>query len=152
MAELLGTVYRGQQAGFGSQQPVSAMLNSLGQQVVMDWLQKAILDGCGFQVRLSTISVVSTGDGTALTDTGAEMAVDAASGTTIIPVYAQVVIETPLDAGEGAIKSVATASTVGTAFTPLALRPGGPGGVATARVDETGGVTVTVELATTTII
>ena len=152
MAELLGTIYRGQQAGFGNQQPVSPMLNTLGQQVVMDWLQKAILDGSGFQVRLSTISVVSTGDGTALTDTGAEMAIDAAAGTTIIPVFAQVAIETPLDAGEGAIKAVATASSAGTAFTPLLLRPGATSAVTTARAAETGGVTVTAELATTTLI
>ena len=150
-----GTVYRSQQGGFGggsSHQSPAAMLNSLGQQVVMDWLQKAILDGCGFQVRLSTISVVSTGDGTALTDTAAEIAVDAASGTTIIPVYSLTAIETPLDAGEGAIKAVATASSAGTAFTPLLLRPGASAAVSTARAAETGAVTVTAELATTTMI
>ena len=141
-----GTVYRSQQGGFGggsSHQSPAAMLNSLGQQVVMDWLQKAILD---------TISVVSTGDGTALTDTAAEIAVDAASGTTIIPVYSLTAIETPLDAGEGAIKAVATASSAGTAFTPLLLRPGASAAVSTARAAETGAVTVTAELATTTMI
>ena len=151
-----GTVYRTQQAGFGggsSQFSPAVMLNNLGQQIIMDWRQKAVLDGCGFQVRpSSTISVTNTGDGTAITDTAAEFCADAATGTVIVPVYMLCSIETPLDAGEGAFKAVSTVSSAGTAVTPLLLRPGASAAVTTARAQETGNVTVTAELVTTTLL
>jgi len=150
--QILGTVYRGQQAGFQNQGGVQPMLNTLGEQVVMDWLTKAVLDGMVYQVRAGTITAPLTGD-VAITDTAAEMAADAASGTTIIPIRFGLSIES-LNGGtlpEFALKSVATVSSAGTAFIPLPLRSDGPAAVSTARVQAAGSVTVTAELATTTL-
>ena len=50
-----------------------------------------------------------------------------------------------------AFKSVATVSSSGTAFVPLPMFSGGSAAVSTARVQATGAVTVTAELATTTL-
>jgi len=145
-------VYRSLGAGFGTGGTPGAWLNTLGQQVVMDWQQAMLLDGRGYQVRAGTISAPVTGDGTAITDTAAEMSADAASGTTIIPVFAQVAVDTPTtDDGEMAIKSVATVSSSGTAFVPLPLKSDGSAATSTARVQATGNVTVTAEVATTTL-
>jgi hypothetical protein len=80
------------------------------------------------------------------------MAVDAASATTIIPIFTNVSVN--LGTGtlhEYAGKSVATVSSAGDAFTPLNLLAGGSAAVSTARVDAAGGVTVTAETATTTL-
>ena len=54
-------------------------------------------------------------------------------------------------ANEYATKSVATVSSAGTAFVPLPMSSGGVAAVSTARVAAAGGVTVTAELATTTL-
>ena len=151
MSDLMGVVYRGQQAGYSNQQPVSAMLNTLGEQVVMDWLQKAVLDGSVYQVRAGTITTPLTGD-VEITDTAAEMSADAATGTTLLPVRLMFDVE----ALGGTLphitsKSVATVSSAGTAFIPLPMRSGGSAAVSTARVQAAGAVTVTAELATTTL-
>ena len=151
MSDLMGVVYRGQQAGYSNQQPVSAMLNTLGEQVVMDWLQKAVLDGSVYQVRAGTITTPLTGD-VEITDTAAEMSADAATGTTLLPVRLMFDVE----ALGGTLphitsKSVATVSSAGTAFVPLNMRSNGSAAVSTARVQAAGAVTVTAELATTTL-
>ena len=52
---------------------------------------------------------------------------------------------------EYATKSVATVSSAGTAFVPLALKSNGAAAVTTARAQTAGGVTVTAETATTTL-
>ena len=81
----------------------------------------------------------------------AEMAIDAASGTTIIPIYNIVQIEL-----QGGVEiemdgmSVGAATTGGDAFVPLPLKLGGSASVSTARVDAAGGVTVTAEVVTAT--
>ena len=148
---LTGTVYRGQQGGFGNQSPVAPMLNTLGEQVVIDWLAKAVFDGSVYQVRAGTITTPLTGD-VEITDTAAEMAADAAVNTTIIPVRLMFDVEA-LGGTLPSItsKSVATASTSGTAFVPLNMRSNGSAAVSTARVQAAGAVTVTAELATTTL-
>lgn len=151
MTEMSGIVYRGQQAGYRNLTQTAIQLNSLGQQVMMDWLQKAVLDGAVYQVRAGTITTPLTGD-VEITDTAAEMSADAAVGTTIIPVRLMFDVE----ALGGTLphitsKSVATASTAGTAFVPLNMRSGASAAVSTARVAAAGGVTVTAELATTTL-
>jgi len=131
---------------------MAAKGNKLGFQVVMDFYTQMAIEGRVFQVKAGTISVPLVGD-VVLTDQKAEMAVDAASGTTIIPVATNIAIN--LGTGtlhEYAGKSVATASSGGDAFTPLNLRSDGPASTATARVDAEGGVTVTAELATTTLL
>lgn len=124
--------------------------NAMGFQVVQDFYTWAMLQGAGFQVRAGTITTPLVGD-VVITDTAAEYCVDVPNGYTILPVYNNISIR--LGTGtvhEYAIKSVATASTVGTAFVPLPLILGGSASTSTARVSAAGGVTVTAELATTT--
>jgi len=138
-------------APFGESTFSGGLANRLGQQVVMDFYTHAVLAGAGYQVRAGTLSVPLVGD-VLITDTAAEMCVDAAVGTVILPTSAN--INFNLAAAtlfEVAGKSVATASTAGTAFVPLPLRSGGAAAVTTARVQAAGAVTVTAELATTTL-
>ncbi len=76
--------------------------------------------------------------------------VDAALGTTVIPVFLSLAVR--LGTGtlhEYAVKSVAAASSAGTAFIPLPLLLGGNAAVSTARV-AAHAVTVAAETATTT--
>lgn len=143
-------VRRGQGAGFGGNSTPGALLNTMGQQVVMSWFQQLILDGRAYQVRAGTVTTPLVGD-VVITDTAAEFCVDAAAGTTIIPVFQNISIR--LATGtlhEYATKSVATASSAGTAFIPLPLKSNGAAATTTARVQAAGAVTVTAELATTT--
>lgn len=128
----------------------------MGIQVVEDFYLAAMLMGAAFQVRAGTITTPLVGD-VVLTDTAAELCVDAASGLTILPINLNIGLR--LLTGtlhEYAAKSVGALSTVGAVFLPLPLRSGAPGGGAavaaasTARVANNGGVTVAAELATTT--
>lgn len=126
------------------------LLDASGAQVVMDFYTKAMLDGRGYQVRAGTITTPLVGD-VAITDTAAEFCVDPAAGLTILPVSQYVSIR--LGGGtlhEYATKSVAGASSAGTAFVLLPLKPGGAAAGSSARVQAAGAVTVTAELATTT--
>ena len=135
----------------------NANLNGKGDLVIMDWMTHAIMMGMGYQVRAGTITTPLIGD-VVITDTAAEMCVDALSGYTIIPMIMNASIR--LGTGtlhEYAVKSVGEVSSGGTAFVPLPLRTKNPltGGTATAasttaRVQAAGAVTVTAELATTT--
>lgn len=130
---------------------MAAKGNKLGYQIVMDFYTQMAIEGRVFSVRAGTISVPLVGD-VLIIDTAAEMAVDAASGTTIIPVATNIGIN--LATGtvhEYQGKSVATVSSAGDVYVPLNLRSDGPSSVSTARVDAEGGVTVTAELATTTL-
>ncbi|KKK72934.1 hypothetical protein LCGC14_2898900, partial [marine sediment metagenome] len=126
----------------------------MGYPIVIDFYTQMALEGRIFQVKAGTISAPAVGD-IVITDTAAEMAVDAPLGTTIMPVYFN--ISYNLAAAtlfEAAGKSVATASTVGAAFVPLNLKSDGAAAASTARVAQTGsaavGVTVTAETAATT--
>lgn len=122
----------------------------LGIQVVQDFLTYLALQGKAYQVRAGTITTPLVGD-VVLTDTAAELCVDAASGLTVIPVALDLSVR--LGTGtlhEYALKSVGAASSAGTAFVPLPLLMGGDAATATARVSAAGGVTVPAELATTT--
>lgn len=134
-----------------SPNPIAAYLDGSGALVIMDFYQKAILDGRGYQVRAGTITTPLVGD-VVLTDTAAEYCVDTGSqNITILPLYNNIAIR--LSTGtlhEYAVKSIITASSAGTAFVPLPLKKGGANAAATARVAAAGGVTVTAELATTT--
>lgn len=123
-----------------------------GEAYITDFYLRHVLEQRAYQVRAGTITAPLTGD-ILITDAAAEMSADVASGTTIIPVYLNAHVES-LNGGtlhEIAAKSVATVSSVGAAFTPLPMYSGGPASVATARVAAAGGVTVTAELATTTL-
>lgn len=122
-----------------------------GELYICDFFTRMVLEQRAFQVRAGTITTPLTGD-VEITDTAAEFCADCVSGTTIIPVMLQVDIEAlggtlPTCAA----KSVATVSSVGTAFIPLPLYSGGVAAVSTARVQAAGAVTVTAELATTTL-
>lgn len=121
-----------------------------GAQIVMDFYTKAMLAGCGMQVRAGTITTPLVGD-VVLTDTAAEFCVDPGAGLVLLPVSQ--IISVRLATGtlhEYATKSVLTASTVGAAFVLLPLLIGGRASGSTGRVAAAGGVTVTAELATTT--
>ena len=138
-------------AGHASGQDHPATLDGTGAMVVIDFFAKAVLDNLGFQVRAGTITTPLVGD-VAITDTAAEFCVDCASGYAIIPVFTQISVRAGTGtAHEMAVKSVATVSSAGTAFVPLPLYSGGRPAVSTARVTAAGGVTVTAELATTTL-
>lgn len=139
--------------GFGGGNGIAGRF---GAQVVEDFYLHASLMGLIYQVRAGTITTPLVGD-VVLTDTAAEFCVDPASGYTLLPVYQNISIR--LGTGtlhEYATKSVATASTAGTAFVLLPLRTAGVGGApataasSTARVSAAGGVTVTAEVVTTT--
>ena len=144
-------VVRTSPAGHSSLTNQPSTLDPSGATVVIDFFAKAILDGRGFQVRAGTITTPLVGD-VVITDTAAEMSVDAVAGQVIIPVYQ--CIGGRLMTGtlhEYATKSVATVSSAGAAFVLLPLKSGGAAAVLTARVAAAGGVTVTAELATTTL-
>lgn len=126
------------------------LLDPSGAQVVMDFYTKLMMDGHAAQVRAGTVTTPLVGD-VVITDTAAEYCVDPQAGMTLLPVYNNIAIR--LSTGtlhEYAIKSVATASTAGTAFVPLPLLAGSSIST-TARVQAAGAVTVTTEAATTTI-
>lgn len=130
---------------------MAAKGSKMGFQVMMDFYTQMAIEGRVYQVRAGTVTTHLTGD-VEITDTKAEMCADAPTGTTIIPVYLNVHIEAlggtvPIIAA----KSVATVSSAGTAFVPLPLKLGGAAATSTARVAAAGGVTVTAELATTTL-
>lgn len=126
--------------------------NKLGYPVIMDFYTQMAIEGRVFSVRAGTISAPLVGD-QPLIDARAEMAVDCASGTTIIPVAVNVGIQLmPGTATEFKGQSVATVSSAGDTYTPLNLRSDGVAAVSTARVDAAGGVTVTAELVTTTLL
>lgn len=144
-------VIRGLGAGFGNGSAPPARLTTMADQVVTDFYQAMVLDGRGYQIRAGTISVPVVGD-VVITDTAAEMAIDAATGTTIIPMACNISFNlAAATLFESAGKSVATVSSSGTAFVPLPLKSGGSAAVSTARVQAAGAVTVTAELATTTL-
>ena len=122
-----------------------------GELVVVDFFTHHALMGHAYQVRAGTVATGLAADST-LTDTAANMTVDALSGTTIIPcairiAFRDVATATTLQA---AMKAVGAVSTVGTAFVPLPLKQGGAAAVSTARAMTDGGCTVAAELATTT--
>ena len=135
----------------GEQTWVAQKANKLGYAVAVDFYTQMAIEGRIFHVRNGTISVPEVGD-VLITDAKAEMCADAVLGTTIIPVSCN--INFNLAAAtlfESAGKSVATVSSAGTAFVPLPLLAGGVAATTTARVGSAGGVTVTAELATTTL-
>lgn len=144
-------VIRGLAAGFGNGSSPGARLTTMADQVVTNFYQAMVLDGRGYTTRAGTISVPVVGD-VVITDTAAEMTVDAASGTTIMPIAFNISFNlAAATLFEVAGKSVATVSSAGTAFVPLPLKSNGAAAVTTARVQAAGACTVTAELATTTL-
>ena len=122
-----------------------------GELVVVDFYTRHSLMGHGYQIRAGTIATGVAMD-SVTTDTAAEGCVDAATGTTVIPVsfnmgFDNIATATTVKVG---IKAVGVVSSAGTAFVPLPMLQGGAAATSSARVANNGGVTVTAELATTT--
>lgn len=143
-------VRRGRTGGSSDGQAPAARLTTMGELAVVDFLTAALLDGRGFQVRAGTIATgIAAQD--VIADATAEMAADAAAGTTIIPVHFGIGIRGIATATtlQVAVKAVGAVSSAGTAFTPLSLKQDGAAAVSTARV-AAGAVTVTAEAVTTT--
>ena len=122
-----------------------------GSPIVMPWLVALAIEGKCYQVRLGTITTPLSAD-IAVTDTAAESAAEAASGYVILPYRLNVNIEALVGTlPQIEFKSVgALITTLGTAFTPLNLKIGGPAASARAAVAAAGGVAVAAELNTTT--
>ncbi len=142
-------------AAAGENTRVAVKGNKMGYQIAIDFYTQMVMEGRVYQVRAGTKSDPAVGD-IVITDTAAEMCVDAVLGTTLMPVYCNISYNLAAATKfEAAGKSVATVSTVGAAFVPLNLKSDGPAATSTARVDETGsaatGVTVTAETVTTTL-
>jgi len=136
-------------AGSGSW--VAAKGSKMGFPVVLDFYTYMAMTGHAYQIRAGTVATGLAADNV-LTDTAANMCVDALVGTTIMPCCIRLAM---LDVATGtnlqaAMKAVGVVSSAGTAFVPLPLLQGGTAAVSTARVATDGGVTVTAELATTT--
>jgi len=126
-------------------------LSPAGAGVVLDFLTHSILNGHGFQLRDGVLTTPVAMD-IEVTTLAAEMSHDSAAGLVLIPIRYVVSFES-LNGGtlpQWAVKMTATASTAGTAFTPLPLLTGGRASATTARVAAAGGVTVVSDVATTT--
>ena len=150
MSELRAKVQQDSVAATANGQWADVEATSRGELIVIDFFAQMVNEGRGFQLRIGTITTPTVGD-VVITDSAAEMCVDAALGLTIIPTQFDMSIN--LGAGtlhEYAIKSVGSPSTAGTAFTPLPLLLGGSAATTTARVAAAGAVSVAAEAVTTT--
>ena len=121
-----------------------------GAGVVLDFLTHSILNGHGFQVRLGALTTPVTGD-VEVTTTAAELSHDSTAGHVLIPIRFTFDLEALGGTlPQASVKMTATASTAGTAFTPLPLLTGGRASATTARAAAAGGVTVVNDATTTT--
>ena len=144
------TLVAGMLRGGTSEQRVE--VTKRGELEIIDFFTSKALEGCAYQVRAGN---TDTGQdpGNTLTDSQAQMCVDAGLGVTIIPCAIRLAM---LDVANATtlscyMKAVGAPSTVGTVFLPLPLKQWGPPARSTARVMAAGGVTVPGELATTTV-
>ena len=136
-------------AGEGAYIPMKG--TKRGEMCVVDFLLEMAIEGRGYQVRAGNLTTAITGGVTAA-DTESEMAVNALSNMTVMPVEAMVSIDVAAgDAIEIHGKSVAGATSAGTAFAPLPLLMGGIPSRCTAVTKTAGGCTVPAETVTTTI-
>jgi len=131
---------------------VAIQATGRGELRVIDFFTHLLLNGHAYQIRAGTVATGVAMD-SVLTDTDAEMCVDAAEGTTIIPVAFRISFDDIATATtvKVAVKATGTASNAGTAQVPLPLKRGGSASVATARVQETGAVQVVAETALNTV-
>jgi len=151
MSELRVYVAQDSVGAAGENTWTAAKGNKMGALVVIDFFTQMALEGRAFQVRAGTVATGLAADAV-LTDTAAQMCVDAVAGNTIIPVGIRLGLRDVATATtlQCAMKAVGVVSSAGTAFTPLPLYQGGIASSATARVATDGGVTVTAETAATT--
>lgn len=152
MSELaLGSVNQDSPRSAAEGQEIPFKATKRGELCVVDMIMEMILEGRAFQVRLGTVTTPVTGD-IAITDTAAEMCVDAALGLVVVPMYFNVLVESHAGGTlpECAVKSVGALSTAGDVFIPLPLYMNGRAAAATARADEAGSCTVAAEAVDTT--
>lgn len=151
MSNVFGYVNDNTLQGASDGSSVGLQASKRGELRVVDFYTQMLFQGRTFQIRAGTVATGVAADST-VTDTAAEGCVDAAAGTTIIPVRFGVDFDDIATATTVvvAVKAVGVVSSAGTAFEPLPLLQGGSGAVSSARVANNGGVTVTAEVATTT--
>ena len=131
---------------------IPARATAQGEREMIDWITKRLLKGQGYQIRAGTVATGVAMD-SVITDTDAEMCVDAPSGWTIVPVGFRISFDDIATATtvKVAVKATGAASNAGSAQIPLPLLQGAAGGSATARVQETGAVQVVAETALNTV-
>ena len=137
-------------AGLSNGSETRMSLHPIGAGVIIDVLTYSLLDGHGFQVRLGALTTPVTGD-VEVTTTAAEMSADSIAGLVLIPIRFTFDLEALGGTlPQASVKMTATASTAGTAFTPLPLLTGGRAAASSARAAAAGGVTVVDDATTTT--
>ena len=126
-------------------------ISKRGEQRIIDFISEMLQEGRGYQVRVGTI-VTGIAMQDVIADATAEMCYDASTGLTIIPIQLRAAAREIATATtvQVALKGVGAVSSAGTAFVPLPLLQGGDAAGGSARA-AAGAVTVTVELATTTV-
>lgn len=139
--------------GFGEGKFIDWKMSRRGEPCIIDFYTEMILEGRGYQIKAGTITTPIAAD-VAITDTAAELCVDAGQGLAVIPVYLNISVRSggTSTAHEYALKTVDTVSSAGTVFAPLPLlgETDTPAAAATGRAQTAGSVTVTGETATTT--
>ena len=134
MAQEIGTVRQGSYGNYSEGQERSARLNRRGELVVMDFYTQCALDGRVFAVQVGSQDAGAAINSTAApADTVVFALTDVPVGTTLIPVEAQVAVQTwttatlisfMLEADMGKLRFSAVGG--GGAFTPVNLRGDSP--------------------------
>ena len=133
--------------GAGEGSAIALQATKRGELRVQDFLTHMLINGFGYQIRAGTVATGVAMDST-VTDTDAEMCVDAPDGVTIIPIRFGIAFDEIATATtvRVAVKAVGTASNAGTAFEPIPLLQGGLLSTCTARVQNNGAVQVPAEV------
>src|SRR3990172_1770925 len=128
MAQLYGYVNDATLQAAADGTSVGVQASKRGEIRVVDFYTQMLLEGRTYQIRAGTVATGVAMD-SVITDTDAEMCVDAASGTTIIPVSFRISFDDIATATtvKVAVKATGTASNAGTAQTPIPLLQGGAG-------------------------
>ena len=150
MATLDSFKTRTSPAGLSNGVETQMTANASGAGVILDFLTHSLINGHGFQIRLGALTTPVAGD-ILVTTTAAEISHDATAGLVLIPFHFTFDLEAIVGTlPQASVKTTATASTAGTAFTPLPLLTGGRAAQTTARAAAAGGVTVIDDAVTTT--
>ena len=150
MATLDSFKTRTSPAGLSNGVETQMTVNASGAGVILDFLTQSLINGHGFQVRLGALTTPVTGD-VEVTTVAAELSHDSVAGHVLIPFHFTFDLEALGGTlPQASVKMTATASTAGTAFTPLPLLTGGRAAATTARAAAAGGVTVVDDAVTTT--
>lgn len=148
MTQLYAYVNDAQLQGASDGTPVGVQATKRGELRIQDFWTHMALQGRCYQINAGNIAT-GVAMANAIQSAKAEMSVDALAGTTIIPASFGVNFDDIATALTVKIRlaAVGVVSSAGTAFVPLPMLQGGNAGVATARVANNAGVTVTAETA-----